>query len=254
MPSISKIFEKVAYNQLYDYFTTNILLCNCQYGFRKKHSTEHAVLELADRSLLEMDTPIAIFLDLSKAFDTLDHTILLQKLKYYGILNNSLNWFKSYISNRKQFVQFQNQNSNSCSILTGVPQGSIIGPLLFIIYINDLPNSTDFFNAIFYVDDTALINSLCSYQSFHDLHVINNALCNISVNKLSLNVIKTKYIIFSSRKKKHKLDSPEIYINGSEVEKVEEFNFLGITFDEHMTWASHIHKTACKLKSQYWHN
>ena len=134
LPSISKIFEMVPYNQLYDYFTTNELLCDCQYGFREKHSTENVVVELSHRIALEIDkgnTPITIFLDLSKAFDTLDLTILLQKLKYYGISNDSLNWFESYISNRKQFVQFQNQNSKSTSILTGVPHGSIIGPLFF---------------------------------------------------------------------------------------------------------------------------
>ena len=109
-----------------------------------------APVELADRILLEMDkgnTPIAIFLDLSKAFDTLDHTILLQKLKYYGISENSLNWFQSYITNRKQYVQFQNVKSNLATISTGVPQGSIIGPLLFIIYINNLSNATSFFNS-----------------------------------------------------------------------------------------------------------
>ena len=109
-----------------------------------------APIELADRILLEMDkgnTPIAIFLDLSKAFDTLDHTILLQKLKYYGISENSLNWFQSYITNRKQYVQFQNVKSNLATISTGVPQGSIIGPLLFIIYINNLSNATSFFNS-----------------------------------------------------------------------------------------------------------
>ena len=254
LPSFSKIFEKIAYNQLYNYFLSNNLLCKSQYGFRKKHSTDHAILELADRILLEMDkgnTPIAIFLDLSKAFDTLDHTILLQKLKYYGISETSLKWFQSYITNRKQYVQFQNVKSNLATISTGVPQGSIIGPLLFIIYINDLSNATSFFNPMIYADDTCLINSLQCYKAVSDSHMINDELNNIylwlSVNELSLNVNKTKYILFSTTKKKRKLDPPAISINGSKIEKVHEFNFLGVTFDQHMTWASHIHKVSCKL-------
>ena len=136
LPSISKIFEKVVYNQLYEYLEQNNLLYSNQYGFKKKFSTEHAILHLVDKIISDMDnfrTPLAIYLDLSKAFDTLDFDILLHKLNHFGISGNALTWFKSYLYNRKHFVQIENTKSHTIQITTGVPQGSILGPLLFII-------------------------------------------------------------------------------------------------------------------------
>ena len=107
-----------------------------QYGFRQKHSTEYAALELIDRKITQLDKddiPINIYLDLSKAFDTIDHIILIDKLKYYGVHGTNLNLFSSYLENRKQYTEIDNIKSNVLSITTGVPQGSILGPLLFII-------------------------------------------------------------------------------------------------------------------------
>ena len=136
LPVISKIFERIMYNQVFDFFTKNKLFYKSQYGFRKGHSTEFATLEIIDRITEKMDkneTPINIYLDLSKAFDTLDHEILLEKLNYYGIRDTSLKLFQSYLSERKQYVEFEGINSEMKEIKTGVPQGSILGPLLFII-------------------------------------------------------------------------------------------------------------------------
>ena len=138
LPSISKVFEKVVYKQVYEYFQTNELLYKSQYGFRADHSTELASLELCDRILKNLDdvkVPITIFLDLSKAFDTLDHEILLAKLNYYGIRNNSLNWFRSYLTDRFQYIDMNGTSSEILQLSTGVPQGSLLGPLLFLIYI-----------------------------------------------------------------------------------------------------------------------
>ena len=113
-----------------------------QYGFRKEHSTEFAALELIDRILTRMDNkeiPINIYLDLSKAFDTLDHSILIDKLEFYGVKGVTLDLLKNYLTNRKQYVEFEDAQSDMLNISTGVPQGSILGPLLFIIYTNDCP-------------------------------------------------------------------------------------------------------------------
>ena len=119
-----------------------------QYGFRKQHITEHAILETIDGISSELDTgnaPLTIFLDLSKAFDTLSHEEFLHKLKYYGISNTALSWFKSYLSNRTHYGEINCHRSSHVLPTIGVPQGTILGPLLFIIYTNDIEKSSDFF-------------------------------------------------------------------------------------------------------------
>ena len=138
LPAISKVFEKVIFDQLYEHFNSNGLFYSSQYGFKKNHSTELAVLELIDRITEELDKgniPINIlYLDLSKAFDTLNHHILLHKLKYYGLNNSAIKICQSYLDNRKQYVEYNNAKSKLTDINVGVPQGSIMGSLLFIIY------------------------------------------------------------------------------------------------------------------------
>ena len=120
------------------------------------HSTELAAIELVDRILKDIDNkklPLAIYMDLSKAFDTLDHNILIKKLQYYGVIGTPLNWFQSYLTDRTQYVEVNNESSSLQTILTGVPQGSILGPLLFLIYMNDIPNASNLFTFILYADD-----------------------------------------------------------------------------------------------------
>ena len=166
LPSFSKIFEKVIYQQTYSYFQTNNLLYSSQYGLRSGHSTELAGLDIVDRIIQGLDKneiPINIYLDLSKAFDTLDHSILLQKLKFYGITGISLDVFKNYLSGRNQYVEFESVNSDIMHIKTGVPQGSVLGPLLFIVYINDIANASNICKCISYADDTTLTSILCFF-------------------------------------------------------------------------------------------
>ena len=153
-------------------------------------STELASLEIIDIIGKDLDNeklPIGVFLDLSKAFDTLDHTILLDKLLYYGIKGTELAWFKSYLTNRTQFVSYDGTNSRTLSITTGVPQGSILGPLLFMIYMNDIHNASSTFHAILFADDTNLTSTLCSF----DVNIDNKCNClqlSTNINKELKNI------------------------------------------------------------------
>ena len=156
------------------------------------------------------NNPITVFLDLSKAFDTLDHNILLQKLQFYGITHISYLWLKSYLCNRKQYVDFNNNISDTKFLTTGVPQGSILGPLLFMIYINDLANASTFFKIILYAEDISLINSSPIYNSTIINAELNKIYWWLCMNKLSLNISKTKYILFYTARKKTKITSLHI--------------------------------------------
>ena len=178
--------------------------------------------------------PITIYLDLSKAFDTLNHNILLNKLKYYGVGGGALRWFQNYLSTRTQFVEIDGIRSNFSNIDTGVPQGSILGPLLFIIYLNDINTVSKKFEAILYADDTSLSSILKTFSnsaSDNTSHDINTELALIHdwllANKLSLNIKKTKYMIFRYPQKHiSSLQSLSMYINGHKLEKVVNFEFL----------------------------
>ena len=246
LPAISKVFEKIVYNQLYKYFNNNNYLYGNQYSFRKSHSTELAAFELSDGILFDLDignTPLAIYLYLSKAFDTLNHSILLKKLQINDADKTSLAWFNNYLSNRHHFVEIENVKSNLVTLDLGVLQGSILGPLLFIIYVNDIYHSSDFFNFILYADDTSLYNSLFRLRNVTS-DDINRELQKIYfwlyINKLSLNISKSKYMIFHHSRRKIEQNTLNLKLHNIDIERVTSFKFLGIVFDENLTWKYHI--------------
>ena len=217
LPLFSKIFEKIVQKQLYNYLNDKNLLYDSQHGFRENYSTESAVIELTDYIKLHVDNqhiPICLFLDLSKAFDTINFDILLLKLKHMGLSNMALNWFESYLKNRKQFVTFNGCNSDFLETKTGVPQGSVLGPLLFLIYINDLCNVSNLFKVICFADDSTLIISICYSSTTCKLcsnsNIFNNNMINLElnkiynwfcINKLSINPDKTKFMIFKNKQR-----------------------------------------------------
>ena len=242
MPSISKILRKLCI-QVFQYFTSSNLFHANQYGFRAEYSTELALSELVDRLYTDLDEkqlPIAIFIDLSKAFDTIYHTILISKLEHYGVENNELQWFISYMHNRQQYVEIENTKSTTETITTGVLQGSILGPLLFLIYINDLALASTKCSPIMYADDTTLLSTLQNFTSNHSnnslSYNVNVELTKITqwlaVNRLSLNANKTKMMIFNSKQNKLSINEiPIIKINDMPIERVTEFKFLGVLID-----------------------
>ena len=245
LPSISKIFEKVLLEQLTTYLDNNNLIHNHQYGFRKRHSTEYAALHIVDYLNYEMDlkrTPINLYLDLSKAFDSLSHKILISKLKHYGICDIALKLMKSYLENRKQYVQFDTCTSDMKSIRNGVPQGSILGPLLFLIYINDFPNSSKLFNFLMYADDSTLFCCLEDIKSDNKELVLNNELQRVhswlKANRLSLNVKKTKYMLFRKQKRTD-IRELNLRISNDAIQPVDDFNFLGLHINSKLNWETH---------------
>ena len=252
LPTISKVFERVIHDQMYEYFNQFNLLAEQQYGFRKQHSTEYAAIKLIDHVSKEMEagkTPTSVYIDLSKAFDTLTFEVLLYKLKYYGVTDTAFDLLKIYLTNRKQYVVFDGCQSEHVEIYTGVPQGSILGPLFFSIYINDLIAVSDRLNFLMYADDTTIYFNLEDFDNLTKETDINRELEKVNIwlklNKLSLNTQKTKLMLFH-RKQKH-LDEINVVINGIEIEHVPSFNFLGIMLDENLSWKSHIEMVGNKI-------
>ena len=228
----------------------NILTEN-QYGFRKDHSTSLALLDLYNKISSGIDIKeftVGIFLDLSKAFDTIDHCILFDKLQHYGIRGVPLDWFKSYFNERQQFVVYNDISSQKIPINCGVPQGSILGPLLFLLYINDICNASDILHYVLFADDTNLFYSHKNLSFLIDQ--VNHELLKLSdwfaANRLSINFEKTKFMIFRPKQKSCNVDV-NIVLSSHQISLTNEVSFLGVILDEHLSWKSHITHVTRKM-------
>ena len=252
LPVFSKIIEKLIYNKIFSFLVRYDILYKSQYGFRKGHNTTQATLDFLqtiEKAMKENELAIGIFCDLSKAFDTLDHEILLSKLDHYGIRGSWLKWLKSYLSNRQQFVEMDGKQSHLLPITVGVPQGSILGPLLFLIYINDLPAAVSDLTPIMFADDTNLVIKGKDLPEL--IKTINNELKHLSdyfkANKLKLNADKTKLVCFRKKGVKLTKDLIDIKLDGTKLQCESSATFLGITLDEHLTWENHCNLVANKM-------
>ena len=250
----SKIFEKIVYKRLTNYLSKNNILTESQYGFRPGHTTSMALLDMYDglsQSIEDNKFGIGIFVDLSKAFDCIDHGILIKKLHHYGIRGIVLNWFISYLSMRSQFVSFNNTDSALRYITCGVPQGSILGPLLFLIYVNDIANCSSILNLIMFADDT---NVFYSNSDLVQLNYIVNIevkklLLWFKANKLTINVNKTNFILFCGKGKQFDPKKVNIVLDDIPINQVSSTKFLGVLVDKKLNWKIHIN-TVCKKISK----
>ena len=195
---------------------------------------------------------LGVFIDLPKAFDTVDHSILLSKLELYGITDRNYAWIKSYLSNRLQYIQIdENSRTEFCVVKCGVPQGSILGPLLFLLYVNDLKNASSVLDPIMFADDTNLFYTHSNIQKLFS--TMNEELASINQwftsNKLSLNAKKTKYSFFHKPSKNDDIPLmlPKLSISNHVIERQEFIKFLGVLLDKNLNWKEHIKYTENKI-------
>ena len=198
LSDIKKILEKLMYKRLYTFLNNNNIIYNLQFGFRKHYSTSHALINITEnirKTLDDRNIGYGVLVDFQKAFDTVDHQILLAKLNHYGIHGASNDWFKSYLSNCNHYVSINGFDSGLTSINCGVPQGCVLGPLLFLLYINDLNQAIKFCKVHHFADDTNLLHLSNSIKKLNKLvntdlkHLVNW----LNANKVSLNIKKLKW-------------------------------------------------------------
>ena len=251
LSNIEKNLERLMYNRMYKFVSDNNLIYPLQFGFRQKYSTVHALISLTEnirKNLDEGNIGCGIFVDLQKAFDTVEHDILLSELEHYGIRGLANEWFKSYLSNRKQYVSINGYDSNLADVKLGVPQGSVLGPQLFLVYINDLNQALKFRKVFHFADDTNLIHfskSVNRLNKYANLD-LKNLTYWLNACRISLNVKKTEIVIFKHQRKK--LDSPiKIKLSRKRLYPSKSVKYLGIKIDENLNWKQHIHDIAIKL-------
>lgn len=255
LSTFAQIFERLVYQQLLNYLEKKQILNEFQFGFRKERSTEQSIIEITEcfkKSIDQNMYTCSIFLDFAKAFDTVNHQILLNKLQHYGIRGIPLRWFTSYLVDRKQYVQLE-EKSDVRTVTCGIPQGSSLGPLLFLIYINDISNSSEKLSFRIFADDTTIFASSANLSDLECL--VNSELRKVSkwciANRLSINLKKTNFMIIKSPKKTMTkkvdiklLNKENSYIS---IEKKDHVKFLGVFIDDNLSWKYHISSLCSRL-------
>ena len=245
LPLPGKLIEKIVHQNISIFLEDNKILTDKQNGFRKGCSTTTAVADLTDdlfTAINDSEMSIAVFVDLRKAFDTVNHNILCKKLEKYGIRNGVLKWCTNYLTNRKQRTLANNAKSESRNIVYGVPQGSVLGPLFFILYINDMQHALNDVNVQLYADDTVIYAS--GNVLSRVLNRVQTALTHLQTwcrsNKLTLNLAKTKMVTFGTRNALKLMGPHTLTLGGKKVQKVSSFKYLGFHLDATLNFKSHI--------------
>ena len=253
LSTVAKIFERLITEQLETYLESNSILVEQQAGFRKKHSTQTSLLNITNQWLMNMDKGClngVIFLDLKKAFDCVDHDVLVKKMYYYGVRGLALKLFQSYLTNRTQICKVNQTMSNTRIVKCGIPQGSNLGPLLFLLYINDLPNCLTSSSTSMFADDTNIsTQGTTEYEIQERLNAdLENVHQWLVANKLTLNKQKTEYMIIGSRQRiSNIITDPKIELGESVIKRVNKSKTLGIIIDEHLSWNDQIQNVVTKV-------
>ena len=241
LSNIEKILEKLMYKRLYTFLDNKNIIYDLQFGFRQQYSTSHVLINITENIRKVLDDGnigCGVFVDLQKAFDTADYQTLLAKLNHYGICGVSNDWFKSCLSNGNQYVSINGYESGLAAINYSVPQGSVLGPLLFLLYINDLNQAIKFCKGHHFTDDINLLHLSKSIKKLNKLvntdlkHLVNWLL---NANKISFNVKKAEVVIFKSKQKK-KRPYP-----------TESVKYMSVKIDTNLTWQCHINDLSIKL-------
>ena len=248
LPIFSKVFEKLTLDRMNSFISRHNLLTASQFGFRKGCSTTHAIIKLFTHIVQAYHNKLfsaCFFLDLRKAFDTIDHKILLMKLEHYGFRGQCYRYLRSYYQNRKQYVQVNGYNSSTLPVVNGVPQGSILGPLCFSLFINDLPLAVEEITVLF-ADDAAFFLSAETLEAL--LTKIRNLFSDLagylSINRLVANASKSKLMMFTSRPTSV---LPIMLFEDKEIEWVSEFKYLGLTITRNLNFSRHISNVALNV-------
>ena len=252
LPILSKLLEKIITDQIQSFFKVNKLFSNFQHAYREGHSTGTALTQITDDCLRHIDNKnvvAAVLLDFSAAFDVIDHTLLLNKLKCYNFTHKAIEWFKSYLSSRKQCVFYNGSFSQVGQLQSGVPQGSCLGPVLFSIFTNDLPLVLDQTTAVMYADDTTLYMPAKSidYLTVTMNTELQSVITWVNSNKLVLNLAKTKSIVFGSKLKMKNKPLLNLLVKETPIQQVEETKLLGIILDSKLTWSKQVDKTVAAM-------
>ena len=251
LSAYSKIIEKVMYRRVYKFLEKYSILSSHQYGFRSGKSTTQAILEFLNFVYPTLDSGfnvVSVFCDFSKAFDSVDHSVLIYKLQHYGIRGFCLDWFRSFLTGRSQHVIVSGVTSDNLLLTHGVPQGSVLGPLLFLIFINDMPKSSDRLKFTLFADDSTLSFKFDHRSPTLATDTLNEELTKVykwlSLNRIKTNIDKTKYIVFSYRRN---VNVGRVVVGDGVVSRVTSMKFLGVIIDQSLNFRDHIDNTKMKM-------
>ena len=254
LPVVSKVLERIVHHQLHSFLSEHKLLNPYQCGFRRNHSTKFAAIAFLDYIRRRMDLGLltgAVFIDLRKAFDSVDHEILISKLESYGLRDIELDWFRNYLTYRKQLVSLGKEISDPCLITSGVPQGSILGPLLFVLFVNDLPIVLERCQILMYADDTVMYFAASNAQEISstltsELAKVNDWLVH---NTLFIHQGRTECVLFGTGSRLANTNL-SLNIDGKELTRVAEYKYLGVILDESLSWNAHVNYLISKVSKR----